>query len=205
MEIKVLPLGDIAVNCYLLNSENAAVVIDPGFTSPKINEFIEENANKEILILLTHGHFDHIGAVSDLKEKYGVKVAIGQLDAPALTDGNLNLSGLFGMPINTFSADMLICDGDEFSVGDINFKAIHTPGHTVGGTCYLVGNVLFSGDTLFNGSIGRTDFPKGDFSVLLSSIKNKLFVLPDDTQVLSGHGSETNIGLEKRFNPFIKW
>lgn len=202
MEIKVLRLGEIAVNCYLLSTDSAAVIIDPGFSSSKIDEFIKENSNKETLILLTHGHFDHIGAVKELKEKYKLKVAIGELDAPALMDNTLNLSNLFGADYNGTTADILVSDGDEITVGDITFKAIYTPGHTVGGMCYLLGDILFAGDTLFKYSIGRTDFPGGDYGTLMNSIKG-LLTLSDQTSVLSGHGDETHIGMEKRYNPFL--
>lgn len=202
MEIKALRLGEIAVNCYLLSTNKAAVIIDPGFASSEINAFIEENSDKETLILLTHGHFDHIGAVKELKEKYNLKVAIGELDAPALVDNNLNLSNLFGTDYNGTTADILVSDGDEITVGDITFKAIHTPGHTVGGMCYLLGDILFAGDTLFKYSIGRTDFPGGDYRTLMNSIKG-LLTLSDQTSVLSGHGDETHIGMEKRYNPFL--
>lgn len=204
MEIKVLSLGELSVNCYLLSTEKAAVIIDPGYKSVQIDSFLEENKSKECLCLLTHGHFDHIGAVSHLKEKYGIKVAIGELDAPALSDDFLNLSGNFTNSLEPTSADVLIKDGETFSVGDITFKAIHTPGHTVGSMCYLVDDVLFSGDTLFRLSIGRTDFPGGDFNTIINSI-NKLFTLPDTTPVFSGHGEKTTIGAEKQYNPFLRW
>lgn len=204
MEIKVLSLGELSVNCYLLSTEKAAVVIDPGYLSPKIDLFLENNKNKETLCLLTHGHFDHIGAVSHIKEKFGIKVAIGELDAPALLDDFLNLSGGFGFSVAPTVADFFIKDGEEVKVGDITFKAIHTPGHTVGSMCYFVDDVLFSGDTLFKLSIGRTDFPGGDFNTIINSI-NKLFALSDTTSVFSGHGEKTTIGAEKQYNPFLRW
>lgn len=203
MEIKALVLGNIEVNCYLVSTENAAVVIDPGYRSAEVLDFLLNATDKERLILLTHGHFDHIGFADELSEITDTKIAIGEMDAPALEDNNINLSALFGMPISNFGADILLSDKDEISVGDLTFKVMHTPGHTVGGVCYLCDDILFSGDTLFNGSIGRTDFPGGDFEALKNSIK-RIYTLPGDTVLLSGHGDKTTVLNEKRYNPFVR-
>ena len=203
MEIKTLVLGDIEVNCYLVSTENAAVVIDPGYPSSEAVDFLKNAANKERLILLTHGHFDHIGFAGELSKLTNTKIAIGEMDANALTDNYINLSALFGAPINTFDADMLLADNDEVAVGDLTFKVMHTPGHTVGGVCYLCDGILFAGDTLFAGSIGRTDFPGGSFETLRNSIK-RIYTLPDDTVLLSGHGGKTTVINEKRYNPFVR-
>ena len=203
MEIKKVVLGDIEVNCYLVSTDKAAVVIDPGYRSSEVLEFLDGAKDKERLILLTHCHFDHIGFADELSEITDTKIAIGEKDAFALSDNFVNLSAPFGAPLSPFDADILLSDNQEVSVGDITFKVIHTPGHTVGGVCYLCGDIMFSGDTLFNGSIGRTDFPGGDFSVLSASIK-KLYSLPDDTVLLSGHGEQTTILNEKRYNPFVR-
>lgn len=203
MEIKVLPLGDIAVNCYLVSSENGAIIIDPGFYTSELEDFFEENSTKEGLILLTHAHFDHIGGALKLREKTDVKIGIGEFENKFLSDSSVNLSYLFGESLKPFSADVLFKDKEKFTVGDIEIEVIHTPGHTFGGVSYLIGDYLFSGDTLFNCSIGRTDFPTGDFETLSKSIK-KLYTLPNETKVLSGHGNATNIGYEKNFNPFVR-
>ena len=203
MEIKVLPLGDIGVNCYLISGDNAAVVIDPGFYSETVLEFLNENVCKERLILLTHSHFDHIGGAAQLRDKTGVKIAIGELENEFLSDPSVNLSGLLGEPVKPFLADLLLKDGEEVTVGEFNFKVIHTPGHTSGSVSYLLGDILFSGDTLFNCSIGRTDFPTGDYFVLLASIK-KLYELDGGIRVLSGHGEATTIEFEKMHNPFVR-
>ncbi|MBO5210954.1 MAG: MBL fold metallo-hydrolase [Clostridia bacterium] len=203
MEIKALVLGDIEVNCYLVSTDKAAVVIDPGYRCVEALEFLKNANDKERLILLTHAHFDHIGFADELAEITDSKIAIGEKDAPALLDNNLNLSALFGAPLSTFSADILLDDNDEITVGDLTFKVIHTPGHTVGGVCYLCGDTLFSGDTLFAGSIGRTDFPGGSFETLKNSIK-RIYTLPDDTVLLSGHGGKTTVINEKRYNPFVR-
>ena len=203
MEIKTLILGDIEVNCYLVSTEKAAVVIDPGYRSDEALEFLENAKCKERLILLTHAHFDHIGFADELSAITDTEIAIGEKDAPALNDNNLNLSAPFGAPLSPFNADILLCDNGEITVGDLKFKVMHTPGHTIGGVCYLCDDVLFSGDTLFNGSIGRTDFPGGSFEVLKKSIQ-KIYTLPDETVLLSGHGSPTTVINEKRYNPFVR-
>ncbi len=203
MEIKRLPLGPIEANCYLISTEKAAVVIDPGFYSQEVIDFLNQNSSKERLILLTHGHFDHVAFANQLRDLSNTKIAIGLDDNQYLNNHNLNLSAQFGMPLAPFTADILLNDGDELSVGDINFKAIHTPGHTVGGFCFLVENYLFSGDTLFNMSIGRTDFPLGNYKVLENSVK-KLYQLSPQITVLSGHGPETTLGFEKSHNPYIR-
>lgn len=202
MEIKNIVLGSIGTNCYLISSEKAAVVIDPGFACEEVLEFLNSNSSKERVILLTHCHFDHIGFAKTLREKTNSKIVIGKLDAQGLSDNNVNLSNLFGVPCENFSADTTLDDQEIFTVGDIEIKAIHTPGHTVGGVCYLIENVLFSGDTLFCESIGRTDFPGGDLGVLNASLK-KLLTLPEKTIVFAGHGPRTTILHEKNYNPFL--
>lgn len=203
MEIKTLVLGDISVNCYLVSTEKAAVVIDPGYRSSEVLEFLENAKNKERLILLTHGHFDHIGFADELAAITDSKIAIGEKDAPALEDNLLNLSALFGAPLSTFNANILLGDNQQISIGDLTFKVIFTPGHTIGGVSYLCGDILFSGDTLFAGSIGRTDFPGGSFEVLKESIR-KIYTLPNDTVILSGHGGQTTVLNEKLYNHFVR-
>ena len=203
MKIKRLPLESISINCYLISTEKAAIVIDPGFYSSEVEEFLKDNDSKKKLILLTHCHFDHIGDADRLRSATNTKIAIGEFDNNSLSDPNRNLCNLFGIELSPFCADITFNDGDAFSVGDIEIKVIHTPGHTLGGVCYLIDDILFSGDTLFSGSIGRTDFPDGDFATLKNSV-NKLYKLPEDTKVYSGHGEATTIGYEKKYNPFIR-
>ncbi len=204
MEINVIPLGHIQANCYLISTDKAAVVIDPGFDSPAVTNFLKMAKPKERLILLTHGHFDHIGGAYALKNDTDTNIAVGKLDNYALSNTQFNLADMFHAKLTPFSADVLLDDGDEISVGDISFKIIYTPGHTVGGVCYLLDNILFSGDTLFCRSIGRTDFPCGNYDALEKSVKNLYNTLPDDTIVLSGHGEKTTIGQEKLENPYIR-
>ncbi len=203
MDIKVLPLGHIKSNCYLISTEKSAIVIDPGFNSLNVTEFLKTNCHKERLILLTHSHFDHIGGAYNLRTNTNTKIAIGEKDNFGLSDTYINLSNKFHAGLLPFSADILLKDSEEYTVGDISFKVIHTPGHTVGSVCFLFENILFSGDTLFCESIGRTDFYGGDFNQLERSIK-KLYSLDDNTIVLSGHGEKTSISHEKINNPFIR-
>ncbi len=203
MKIKRLPLESISINCYLISTEKAAIVIDPGFYSSEVEEFLKDNASKKKLILLTHCHFDHIGDADRLRSATNTKIAIGEFDNNSLSDPNKNLCNLFGADLKPFSADITLIDGEIVSVGDIEIKVIHTPGHTLGGVCYLIDDILFSGDTLFSGSIGRTDFPDGDFATLKNSV-NKIYQLPESTKVYSGHGEATTIGYEKKYNPFIR-
>ena len=202
MEIKVITLGHIAVNCYMILTNKTAIVIDPGFESQVVEDFLLDNADKERLILLTHAHFDHIGGAVSLRDNTDTEIAIGEKENFALSDGDVNLSNRFHAHLEPFSADILLKDQEEFAIGDIKIKVINTPGHTVGSVCFLIDDILFSGDTLFNMSVGRTDFPGGDFTVLKNSIK-KLFELNDDTTVLSGHGEPTTILHEKQYNPFL--
>ena len=202
MKINCLPLGDIQTNCYLISTEKAALVIDPGFISKAVEDFLSENCDKERLILLTHAHFDHIGGACDLRAKTETKIAIGEFENASLSDKNVNLCNLFGADIKPFSADITLKDNQDFSVGDIDIKVFHTPGHTAGGVSYLIDNYLFSGDTLFLESIGRTDFPQGDFSVLFASVK-RLYQLDDNISVFAGHGDKTTIAHEKMYNPFV--
>ncbi len=203
MEINSLVLGPLGTNCYLVSGEKGAVVIDPGFKSDEVKSFLEKHSDKERMIILTHAHFDHIGAAPELQEELDIKIAIGEKDNPALADGNINMSIAFNFDIKPFSADILLKDGEILNVGDLCFKIIETPGHTVGGISLLSGDVLFSGDTLFYESVGRTDLPGGDFNTLLMSLE-RLFELDENTKVYSGHGVPTTINHEKNHNPYRK-
>ncbi len=201
--MKITCLNIRLTNCYLLETEKAAVVIDPGYKRENVLEFLKANVGKERLILITHGHFDHIGGADYLRQETGVKIGIGALDVPALSDEYLNCSEHFRTVIPPFSADYTYNDGDAVIVGDILLKVLHTPGHTVGGVCYLGDGVVFTGDTLFKGSIGRDDFPGGNFADLEKSIK-RLYMLDDNTVIYAGHGEESTIGEEKKTNPFVR-
>lgn len=199
-------MGSMGANCYLLacGETKKAVIIDPGADGKRIYRWVLEKGYKVDYILLTHGHVDHIGAVDELRELLGnVEVGIHADDAGMLTDGRKNLSGYFGPGLVLKKADLLLQDGQEIILGNQRIKVISTPGHSPGSTCFLCTDGLISGDTLFAGSIGRTDFPGGSMDQLLNGVKKKLLILPDDTRVFPGHGEETSIGIEKRTNPFL--
>ena len=204
MEIRKIDLGILGVNCYLISGESGAVVIDPGYESPEAIEFLKENKDKERLIILTHCHFDHVGFATALSKETDTKIAIGEFETEGLYNDEINLSANFAKKMTPVKEDITLKDGEVLKVGDLEFKVIHTPGHTVGGIALLSDKTLFSGDTLFFESIGRTDFPGGDFSVLNNTVK-KLYELDGYTVVLSGHGPSSTINHEKNNNPFIRW
>jgi len=199
-------MGAMGANCYLyacMETKKAAI-IDPGADGKRIYSWVVEKGLKVDYILLTHGHVDHIGAVDDLRALLGeVSVGIHAGDAEMLTDGKKNLSSYLGSSVVLRSADFLLQDGQELTIGNQRLKVISTPGHSPGCVCFLSTEGLLSGDTLFAGSIGRTDFPGGSQDQLLKGVKEKLLILPDNTRVFPGHGEETSIGEEKRDNPYL--
>jgi glyoxylase-like metal-dependent hydrolase (beta-lactamase superfamily II) len=193
-------------NCFILGCESTqeAVVIDPGDDADQILMALAKLDLKVKYLINTHGHFDHVGANKRMKEVTGAKIAIHPDDEPMLDELSRSAS-MFGLSAeNSPPADILLKDGDEIQFGDITLKVIHTPGHSRGGVSLFTPGHLFSGDTLFAGSIGRTDLPGGHYDTLISSIKEKLLILDDDTQVYTGHGPETTIANEKRMNPFLR-
>ncbi len=205
MKLKLLTLGSMGTNGYVVCKDNKAVVIDPGDDFYKIDSFLKEQNLHLAGILLTHGHFDHIGAVEDLKSAYNAKVYALEEERDTLKDPSKNLSAGFTAGYG-IEADEWLQDGQILSVGDMEFQVIHTPGHTPGGTCFYVEEKgwLFSGDTLFHCSVGRSDFPGGSASTLVRSIVDKLLVLPEDTKVFPGHMDPSVIGVEKQYNPFLQ-
>ncbi|MBC3898304.1 MBL fold metallo-hydrolase [Acetobacterium malicum] len=206
MEMIKKSLGQMGTNCYLIWDEKTleAAVIDPGFEDPQISAIINENKLNVKYILLTHGHFDHLGGVDQIKQLTGAKVLIHENDADCLLDPRRNLSVLAGMSMVLEPADGFLKENETIALGTISIRVIHTPGHSKGGVCLLAEDHLFAGDTLFNTSIGRTDFADGDLKELLNGIETKLFILDDATIVLPGHGENTTIGYEKLNNPFLK-
>ena len=206
IEIKSMTLGMVATNCYLIiNKENKeSLIVDPADNALRISNVIEENGCTLKAILLTHGHFDHIMALNDLKKRYNVPVYAHEEEEDVLKQSSLNLSGSIGQ-IYTTQADVYVKDGEHLKLAGLDVIVLYTPGHTKGGVCYYFPEekVLMSGDTLFHCSIGRTDFPTGSMSQLVRSVKEQLFVLPDDVQVYPGHDSVTSIGYEKQYNPFF--
>jgi hydroxyacylglutathione hydrolase len=203
--IELLPVGPIMANCYIVGCKETheASVIDPGDEAEKILLKLAELNLKVKYIINTHGHFDHVGANRKMKEATGADILIHNLDAPML--GSLvQAAASFGLKSeNSPPPDKTVDDGDIITFGKISLKVIHTPGHSPGGISLYTPGVLFVGDTLFQGSIGRTDLPGGNFNTLKSSIQNKLFPLDDNCRVFTGHGPETSIGKEKRYNPFV--
>ncbi len=203
MEYLCLPVGQLQANCYLVWDEDRnAVMIDSGDEADRLLRIIGKRGLSLSAILLTHAHFDHMMAVNAIKDETGAPVMVHAAEEPALTDERINLSAMIGIPYRT-AADRLLQDGETVTVGKLSFTVIHTPGHTVGSCCYRFGDVLFSGDTLFADSIGRTDFPGGSMTVMQQSLA-KLCTYPDTLNVLSGHGEATTIGIEKRNNPFLQ-
>lgn len=207
MRITNLPSGALQANTYLAVDEktNEGFIVDPGGYNKVLTKEVRDNDVNIKYIILTHGHSDHICGVNEHKAEFPDAKIVAYKDEEAMLENpNLNQSPGFGVPYST-KADILVSDGDELEVGDVTLKFIHTPGHTEGGMCIYVkeAKALFSGDTLFRQSIGRTDFPGGSYKEIMDSIRKKLFLLPDDTNVFPGHMGMTSIGFEKENNPFV--
>lgn len=206
MKIVNIPTGMLQANTYLVCDETSRLgfIVDLGGYSKELKNIIKKNDIQIQYIVLTHGHGDHIGGVQEhLKDFPDAKVVCSRAEEKMLLDPELNEAHHFGPEKVSFKPDILVDDGDTLTVGNMTMKFIMTPGHTEGGMCILIDDVLFSGDTLFCRSIGRTDLAGGDFRTIMESIKKKLFLLPDETQVLPGHMGPTTIGFEKEHNPFV--
>jgi hydroxyacylglutathione hydrolase len=207
LKIKRLVLGIVQTNCYIISNEDLkeAIVIDPSDTAVKIEEYLRENDLTCKGILLTHGHFDHIIAADDLALHTKAKVYVYEDEAELLGDPYLNVSLQCNNKECRAKWDVLLKDQEVISIAGFTICVLHTPGHTKGGVCYYFTEqkILISGDTLFYESIGRTDFPTGNLSVLLESIRNRLMVLDDDVKVYTGHGMPTTIAHERKYNMYI--
>lgn len=206
MKIIHLETGIICANTFLCIDEETeqGFIVDPGGPSEELINAINENNVTVNYIVLTHGHGDHIGGVEYVLQRFkDIKIVASSKEVEMLSDANINCSREIYRKDIVVKPDILVNDGDHLKVGNLDLKFISTPGHTKGGMCILVNNCLFSGDTLFRHSIGRTDFYGGDFDTLIRMIKNKLFILPDDTIVYPGHNRFTTIGEEKKGNPFV--
>ncbi|MCK4590157.1 MAG: MBL fold metallo-hydrolase [Candidatus Latescibacteria bacterium] len=207
MLIERIVVSEFGTNCYLVAAAEGeeAVVIDPGANAREILQVIEQKKLRVSKIINTHGHCDHTGANREIKEQTGAQILIHRLGAPLLTDPVANLSSFFSSPIVLPPADILLEEGNVVRVGGLSLKVLFTPGHSPGGISLLVpGKAVFVGDTLFQGSIGRADFPGASLELLLESIYQKLLVLGEETVVYPGHGEITTVGQERRENPFLK-
>lgn len=207
LKIKTLVVGTMSTNCYIITDEQSgeSAVIDPGESSRGLDLALSEiPEDKLCYILLTHGHFDHIKNAADIKEKFpAAYIAVGEREKDFISDGSLNLSMMMGVKIKPFKTELLLREGDTINLGSTVIEVLNLPGHTKGGVGYLAEGRLFCGDTLFKGSMGRTDFETGDEDELMNSLK-KLSQLPEDTQVYPGHGPMTTIEEEKHKNLYMK-
>ena len=203
MEISTLANGPFMVNSYLVVNKGKAFIIDPGSGIRPILAKIESDKLELEAIIATHGHIDHIDGVNTVKQKYNVPLYVNSMDMELIETVQMQ-ARMFGVPDpGKITPDRELPAGGDIEVAGLKLGLFHTPGHSQGSISILIDNVLFSGDTLFNFSIGRTDLPGGNYATLINSIKSKILILPDDTRVLSGHGPETTVGTEKKMNPFL--
>ena len=206
MILETLAVGPFQSNCYIVGDSNTkqSLVIDPGAEFERIwDKIVKLNLNVE-KIVLTHAHGDHIGAVRELVEKTKPQLLLHQDDYPLLINPKQNLSDVYGFPISVQTAARFLKENDQVVCGDIALRVIHTPGHTPGGICLIGEKILFSGDTLFHGSIGRTDFNYSSLEKLLEAIEHKILNLEDDTKIYPGHGPASTLGWERNNNPVLR-
>lgn len=206
MHIQTLSLGPLGTNCYIISKDSQCLIVDPGGDAHIVKQYIKEKQITPQAILLTHAHFDHIGAVDALRKKYNIKVYLHKNEQSWLSNPDLNRSGLFLGPeevIKTDKPDVILEEG-KLTIGSFTFEVVHTPGHSPGSVSFIFHQEKFtvSGDVLFQQGIGRTDLPEGSIDQLANSIVTKLYILSDDFVVYPGHGPSTTIGAEKKSNPF---
>ncbi|APV44332.1 Glyoxylase, beta-lactamase superfamily II [Dehalogenimonas formicexedens] len=204
MIIERLVVGPIEANCYIVGDEKTkqGMVIDPGDDAEDIIQAIGRLGLKISFVVLTHGHFDHVSATAAVRKATGAKLAVHQADAASLNDGMLaRLAGFIHQPVP--HPDILLKGWEELSVGELRFTVLSVPGHTPGGIALYGQDAVFTGDTLFEGSIGRTDLPGGDYDVIIESINTRLLALDNEIKVYPGHGDPTTIGFERDHNPFL--
>ena len=208
MLVKMLAVGPFAANCYIVGSSatKQGLIIDPGAEADTILETVQQTGLSISVIVITHAHIDHVGALREVQEKTSAQFAIHEAEKGLLLSGPMRMLTSLGIsPVKSPPRPVrTLRDGDRIGVGDLSFEVLHTPGHSAGGICLAGHGVVFSGDTLFNLGIGRTDFPGMSYERLMKSIREKLLVLPDETIVYPGHGPPTTIGDERRGNPFLR-
>lgn len=206
LELQSCVIGSVGTNCYFLKNKGTGemLIIDPADQPTRIIQKVEEMGGKPMGILLTHGHFDHILAADEIRKHYGIQIYATVYERKHLSNPSMNLSGFSGKACS-LEADVELDDLDFFEAAGFEIQVLHTPGHTPGSCCYYLKDedVLFSGDTLFCGSVGRTDLPGGNMQEILGSLNRLLESLPEETKVYPGHESSTTIGYEKRYNPFV--
>jgi len=208
MIIETFPTGPLQSNCTILGDEQSgeAIVVDPGDEAERIDSRLIKLGLKLKQILITHAHFDHVGAAADLKKLTGAPIFLNEADLPLLATVGEQASWMGMRPIETATPDEYLFDGRIVGLERYPAQVLATPGHTQGGVCLYFESLklVIAGDTLFASSIGRTDLPGGDYSQIIHSIQSRLMVLPDDTKVITGHGPSTTIGIERRTNPFLQ-
>ena len=198
IEISTIEVGTLQTNCYVVSKNGVAFIVDPGAEAQVVKEHCDKHSLTVVGILLTHGHYDHSGAVKELQQLTDAKIYATK-DCITLANSMKSLAFAFGASINKFTADLTIKDGDHIIIGDMNIQVVATPGHTQGGVSYIVEDNIFTGDTLFQTSYGRTDLPTGDAEALEKSIK-KLFALDGEYKVYPGHGAPTTLDTERKHN-----
>ena len=206
LKVEQYVVGPVQTNCYFAINEETRdlLIIDPGADGERLIENIKKEKLNPVAILLTHGHFDHVGAAADIAAHFGISVYAQEHEKETLETPSQNLSGWQGTE-RQYHADIFLKDEQEIDLAGFHIRVLYTPGHTIGGCCYLFPyqNVVFSGDTLFYMSVGRTDFPNGSASMIVRSIKEKLMILPDEVTVYTGHNDITSIGTERMYNPYL--
>ncbi len=206
IKVEQYVVGPVQTNCYFAVNEETkeTLIVDPGANAGRLAEILTEEKLKPAAILLTHGHFDHAGGAAELSARFGIKVYAHESEKETLENPSYNLSGWEGKS-GAYHADCFVSDEQELDLAGFHIRVFYTPGHTAGGCCYYFPyhKVLFSGDTLFSMSVGRTDFPGGSMSQLIGAIRTKILPLPDDITVYPGHNDITTIGAERMYNPYL--